>query len=273
MKILIVLVLVAFLVVLFHTRNRRIPKILWSYWHDDTQPEIVQKCVESWRKYNPDWEINVLSDATVEYYLPDFNHALFNGSLKQYKSDLIRLMIVERYGGVWSDATVAVRESYDWITDRREEFVGYYREAMKNESGYPIIESFLYGAPPGCEFVSRWRQEFEIASEMGNDRYVERDDVDSSGIHDQGYLAVYVAAQVVLQHYYTWYDIAHRFYLRKVEDGPYKHAASANWNNVDSLKWICERKPEELPPIIKMYKEQRQAIDDSNLHCVYKMFN
>ena len=37
-------------------------KKIWIIWFQGLQkaPSLIKKCISSWKKYNPDWEINVL---------------------------------------------------------------------------------------------------------------------------------------------------------------------------------------------------------------------
>jgi hypothetical protein len=246
--------LIALLLIVLQSRNVKIPKIIWTYWHSDDRPKLVEKCIESWRKHNPDWDIRVLSDTTVHQWLPGFDH---NGyDLQAHKSDMIRLMLIDKYGGVWSDASVALREPLQ-LPDI--EFVGYYREDR-------IIENFWFAAPPGSEFVSRWLKEFQKCRRMGHETYVTRADVDMTGIPDPKYLAAYVAALAVLKKF-TNDDLKYRFYFRRVEDGPYKHAIENNWEDQKSVQWLCNS--EKLPGIIKFHNGHRKTIENSNLNCVF----
>ncbi|MCH7350430.1 MULTISPECIES: capsular polysaccharide synthesis protein [unclassified Acinetobacter] len=88
-------------------------KIIWQYWGQGTTeklPNIVNICFSSVEKYKGDYEIIRLDDLTIKEYLdfPDFvwekkknkefKHAFF--------SDLIRLALLDLYGGVWLDATI-----------------------------------------------------------------------------------------------------------------------------------------------------------------------
>jgi len=255
---------IAILLIVLQSRNTKIPKIIWTYWHSDDRPELVNKCIDSWRKHNPDWEIRVLSDTTLNKWLPGFDHSGYE--LMAHKADMIRLMLINKYGGVWSDASVALTEPIQ-VPDM--EFVGYYRDEVNKNN--PIIENFWFAAPPGSEFVSRWLKEFQKCRRIGHETYITRDDVDIEGIPDPNYLAAYVAAQVVLQKSFTKDDRKYRFSLKPAEDGPYKHTFETHWDNKKAMKWICDS--QKLPGIIKFYRGHREEIEgDSDLKCVLTKF-
>lgn len=87
-------------------------KIIWQYWHqhESNAPEIVKKCLESTKKYYPDYKINVLNFKTVKNYinLPEKFYTL----LEEKKipiaifSDILRLNLLSKYGGIWIDSTM-----------------------------------------------------------------------------------------------------------------------------------------------------------------------
>ena len=73
-------------------------------------PEVVQICLTSVEKNKGDYQIIRLSDKTIAEYvdLPQFilekcKNPEFN---KTFFSDLLRLTLLNLYGGVWLDATV-----------------------------------------------------------------------------------------------------------------------------------------------------------------------
>ena len=42
-----------------------IPKKIWSYWDNNNLPEIIEKCINTWKIHNPNYEIIVLSKDMV----------------------------------------------------------------------------------------------------------------------------------------------------------------------------------------------------------------
>ena len=93
-----------------------LPKILWLYWHqgEDQAPKLVAQCLQTWRDLNPNWDVRVLDGATVREHVC-VDDLPSNISL-QALSDVIRLRLLRRYGGVWVDATAyCVRPLNDWL--------------------------------------------------------------------------------------------------------------------------------------------------------------
>lgn len=89
--------------------------IIWQYWGQgfsgDQPPVVVKYCLETVERYRGDCRVIHLSDDTISDYidLPDFiwEGLRDNPSLtRTFFSDLLRLALLEAYGGVWLDSTI-----------------------------------------------------------------------------------------------------------------------------------------------------------------------
>lgn len=87
-------------------------KIIWICWlqGENNAPDIVKACIKSVRKQMSESEIVLLTNDNLKQYIsfPDY---IFEKKEKGYIanaqfSDLIRLNLLSRYGGIWIDATV-----------------------------------------------------------------------------------------------------------------------------------------------------------------------
>lgn len=90
---------------------------IWQYWHQgrENAPLIIQKCLESVEKYEGDKNIRVLSFDTIKDYveLPQKYYDLLESKRIPIAifSDILRLYLLEKYGGCWVDSTI-------FLTDR-----------------------------------------------------------------------------------------------------------------------------------------------------------
>ncbi|MBR5660185.1 MAG: capsular biosynthesis protein [Bacteroidales bacterium] len=87
-------------------------RIIWQYWaqgYDDV-PDIVKKCLESVDKWSNNSTIIRLTDNNLSDYLeiPEFVQTKRSVFSRAFFSDLLRLMLLKTYGGVWLDATVCL---------------------------------------------------------------------------------------------------------------------------------------------------------------------
>lgn len=91
-----------------------IPKTIWFLWLQglDQAPVVVQKCYESWLKHNPDWNIVLLNEDTIQEYIPLNPRQITHQAL----SDILRINLLAKYGGIWIDATCfCVKPLDEWI--------------------------------------------------------------------------------------------------------------------------------------------------------------
>jgi hypothetical protein len=95
----------------------KVPRVVWLYWHQgwDDAPEVAQVCLESWRAFNPGYEIRPIDHAWVK--------ATYGEQLRfQPKigvvgfSDRLRMKLLSEHGGIWADATIFCSQPLDaWI--------------------------------------------------------------------------------------------------------------------------------------------------------------
>jgi len=79
-------------------------RTMYFFWHEDVEkaPIIVQKCLESWKYYNPTWNIVIMDLTNYSNYI-DVIH-MDNIEITKF-TDVLRLFLLERNGGLWADAT------------------------------------------------------------------------------------------------------------------------------------------------------------------------
>jgi hypothetical protein len=260
-----------------------IPKTIWTYWDSDEFPEFIQKSIAKIREMNPDWTLNVLTPTNLRQYLPDVDIFSFKfADTKPRQSDFVRLHVLPKYGGVWTDASVVPRKSFNWILDEQKqrgfEFMGYFREWATTRKEYPVIESWFFACVPGCDFVSKWRDELGVMNTLDKETDY-KDNVKARGVDIQkipqpDYLNVYLSAQAVMQTQMTPEEIKNKIHVIRSDDGPFKHSVITNWNPAKSMKWLCDTPIHELPDLIKVYGNERRAIEaDASLKCSYKIFD
>ena len=92
-----------------------IPKKIWIYWTQgwDNAPPLVKMCRDSWAINNPDWEIHLLDqDDFFKYVTLDYSLKGKQLTPTNY-SNILRLQILSKHGGVWTDATTFCNVSLD----------------------------------------------------------------------------------------------------------------------------------------------------------------
>jgi hypothetical protein len=241
---------------------------------------MIQKCIQSWKKHNPDYDIRILNKKTVSRWVPELdlkNLKMNDGPARE--SDFVRLSILPIYGGIWADASIRMNRSMDYIRDIQAEkgceVVGYYLDDFTTRKEYPVIESWFFGCVPGSTFMTKWRDEFfKLNTHNSPKEYVSakrEQGVDLQNLKWIEYLAIHVSAQTVMQLLMTPVEVARKLHLMKAEDGPLNHLPQNGGSLSDSLLEICEKGSSS--PFVKLRTADRDVImENKDLECVYNNF-
>ena len=85
-------------------------RIIWQYWAQgyENVPLVVRKCLDSVEKYAGNYTLVRLTDENLSDYLdlPEFVKEKRACYSMTHFSDLLRLMLLRTYGGIWADATI-----------------------------------------------------------------------------------------------------------------------------------------------------------------------
>ncbi len=142
-------------------------KIIWMCWFqggESSMPRLNRECIRRWRSLNPDWQVNVLSDATIDNFVPEFNRIVKDTPFKRglaLKSDLLRILLLEKYGGVWVDASVypmlPLSDFYDKVVNHTGFFTYRFMPRRKQRL---TVSWFLCVSQKDNYLIKKWRKEF-----------------------------------------------------------------------------------------------------------------
>lgn len=210
-----------------------IPNIIFSFWNDENYPETVKKCIKSWQKYNPLYTIHMVTFNNLHKYLNIDITKLKQIKTIHQQSDLIRLCLLQKYGGIWLDATIYLNNSLNWIhacqSTTNCEYVGYYIDAFTKNYKYPVIENWFIASIPNSKFIQDWLIKFyEINNFESVDDYINdiKLTTDLQKIDNPVYLSMHSACQYILQNNNIHYNLC----LFKAEDGPFLYNKFINWD-------------------------------------------
>lgn len=132
-----------------------LPKVIYSLWlqGEDNAPDLVKLNFKKWRDLNPSYTLIVLNEASCEQYINHLSIDRAQLSL-QAKSDIIRLKLLHRHGGIWADASVLpTRPLAEWI-DLATEQMGFF--AYAREGTVLPISSWFLAARPSSLIITKW---------------------------------------------------------------------------------------------------------------------
>lgn len=248
-----------------------IPKIIWMFWDSMDIPDLVSACINNIKKLNPGYDVNVVN---MDYVRNELGlQELVDADLKiQHKSDIIRLMLIYRYGGIWLDASILFNISIDDMLNCVEnlncyDVLSFYieRSGIKSEQ---VIENWFIASPPNNRFIKAWLDELMVVMYIGTNAYLERVKLRSDyseivkNIKKPEYLIPYVAHQVVLKdagdiyNIFLWNSLFSAFYFQ------YKF----NWNLDLIMTLLCRYDRYDtnipIPGVIKLTGAARRIYDD-----------
>lgn len=246
------------------SQQHTIPAIIWTYWNSTDIPEVVLKCIDSWRHYNPEYEVRVVTPANFkEYVNVDIKSLSFiDGPARE--SDTARLLLLEKYGGVWSDASILLTKPYSFSRQSEFEFIGYYIDGFTSDIRYPVLENWFFATIPKGQFITKWKKAFFMLEDFDsvNDavEYMKQEEeIDTQKIATDllNYLFMHIAAQYVLQNNP---ELVNTMKLMKAEDGPFKYISSNGWDTAKALEDLC--KGNHKTDIIKFRGGERNLITE-----------
>ena len=102
-----------------------IPKIIHYCWVGNCpKPKSVLYCIESWRKFCPDYRIIEWNESNYDFSKNKYMRQAYEAKKWGFVPDYARLDIVYQYGGIYLDTDVEVFKSFDDVLDN-ESFWGF----------------------------------------------------------------------------------------------------------------------------------------------------
>lgn len=96
-----------------------IPKVIHYCWFGrNPLPESALKCIESWKKYLPDYEIKEWNEDNFDVNIIPYTAEAYKLKKYAFVSDYARFWILYKYGGLYFDTDVEVIKPMDDIIAR-----------------------------------------------------------------------------------------------------------------------------------------------------------
>ena len=136
-----------------------IPCRIFMLWDSGWQnaPDWNKLCLESWKQFNPHHTVLALDLEWAEELSEVKNYIdteKWESASIQAKSDVLRVLLLWKFGGFWVDASTACnRPLGDWVDDHRD-FILFHRNdnhAKTLYAGFPLpwMATWFMAAPNG----------------------------------------------------------------------------------------------------------------------------
>lgn len=99
-------------------------KIHYCWFGRNPLPKKAQKCIASWKKYCPDYEIIEWNEDNFDLDSNTYVRYCYQNKKWAFLSDLVRLMVVEEFGGIYFDTDVELIAPIDHLL-RHEAFYAF----------------------------------------------------------------------------------------------------------------------------------------------------
>ena len=150
-----------------------LPKIIWIYWHQGWKSvsDIPKICLESWCSLNNDWDIKNIDYKDVKNLIPDIVIYEKKNLPLQALSDVIRIYLLNEFGGVWADSTVLCnRPLNNWLYSYLKE--GFF--AYSHPTHDRLVASWFLASLKNHLITKKWHEKTKIywkIHEIINSRY------------------------------------------------------------------------------------------------------
>lgn len=134
-----------------------IPKIIHYCWFGrNPLPESAQKCIESWKKYLPDYEINEWNEDNFDVNIIPYTEEAYRVKKYAFVSDYARFWILYKYGGLYFDTDVEVIKNMDDLIARGP-FMGCENKAQVGATPVQlgVAPGLGLGVNPGLGLYSK----------------------------------------------------------------------------------------------------------------------
>lgn len=100
-------------------QHAAIPKTIHYCWFGGNPlPELAKKCIASWRKFLPDFEIKEWNESNFDLSCCPYVREAYEAKKYAFVSDYTRFWILEKEGGLYFDVDVEVVKPLDEILQR-----------------------------------------------------------------------------------------------------------------------------------------------------------
>lgn len=88
-------------------------KIHYCWFGGNPLPEKAKKCIESWKKFLPDYEIIQWDETNFDFSINDYVREAYENKKWAFITDYVRLFVLYNYGGIYMDTDVEVLKNLD----------------------------------------------------------------------------------------------------------------------------------------------------------------
>ena len=126
-----------------------IPKIIHYCWFGKNPlPPLAIKCIDSWKKFLPDYEIKEWNEDNFDVNIISYTAEAYSAKKYAFVSDYARFWILYHYGGLYFDTDVEIIKPLDEIIARGP-FIGCERDVLSGRPAHVTTMKPCLSVNPG----------------------------------------------------------------------------------------------------------------------------
>ena len=134
-----------------------IPKVIHYCWFGNNEmPKRAKKCIESWKKYCPDYEIICWNEENFDFSQNQYAKEAYEAGKWAFVTDYVRLKVVYDCGGIYMDTDVELIKPLEPLL----EYKGY----MGFENSGLVATGLGFGAEKGNGIVGKMLEDYDDIS-------------------------------------------------------------------------------------------------------------
>lgn len=137
----------------FTSGKQKIPKKIHYIWVGNKElPDEFKKNIDTWEKYNPDYEIIRWDETNYDFKKCDYVKEAYEAECWAFVSDFARLDIIYKHGGIYLDTDVEAIGNFDCLLNDDAFFNMGCADRINMGCGF--------GAVPKNHIIAKLRQSF-----------------------------------------------------------------------------------------------------------------
>ena len=141
-----------------------IPKVIHYIWlGGNPLPPMVLKCMETWKKFCPDWEIKRWDESNLDIDINPYCRQAYDAKKYAFASDVLRFKVLKDNGGVYLDVDVELLKPLDDLLEQTA-FAGFEMGSV-----LCVNPGLVFGSEKDGKIVS------EVVANYENDNFLKSD--------------------------------------------------------------------------------------------------
>lgn len=136
-------------------------KIHYCWFGGGPIPEKDKKCIESWKKFCPDYEIIEWNESNYDVTKNSYMYEAYKAKKWGFVPDFARLDIIYQNGGIYLDTDVELIKNIDFLLEHKG-FAGF-------EHPHQVALGLGFGAEKGNCLIKKMMDQYEIINFINKD--------------------------------------------------------------------------------------------------------